>query len=306
MADISPTEYIWKNGEFLAWKDATTHVLTHSLHYGDAVFEGARCYELSAGGSAVFRLYDHMKRLKRSCHMMMLELPYSPEELCEATLELIRKNQLKSCYIRPIVYRGYGTMGINPAGCPVDVVIAVWPWDSYLGNEALEKGIHVGISSWRQRALNAFPPAIKASGNYLNSTFAKLEALQNGYAEAIMLNEAGLVAEGTGENVFVVKDGILMTPSLSDGVLEGITRDTIIKLARDLGHSCVERSLSRSDLYVADEMFLTGSAAELTPVASVDRRALPVRGPITTQIQEAYFALVHGELERYEAWLDRI
>lgn len=306
MADISPTEYIWKNGEFIAWHEATTHVLTHSLHYGDAVFEGARLYELSSGGSAVFRLRDHMKRLERSCHMIMTELPYSVEELQQATLELIRKNKLKSCYIRPIVYRGYGTMGINPAGCPIDVVIAVWPWDSYLGQEALEKGIHVGISSWRQRGLNAFPPAIKASGNYLNSGLAKVDALRNGYAEAIMLNEAGLVSEGTGENVFIVKEGVLMTPPLSDGVLEGITRHTVMKLAADFGLSCKEQSLSRSDLYTADEMFLTGSAAELTPVASVDGRELAVRGPLTRQIQEAYFALVHGELQGYDTWLDKI
>ncbi len=306
MAGVQAVDYIWKNGEFVAWNEATTHVLTHSLHYGDAVFEGARCYQLSDGGSAVYRLKDHMARLERSCKMMMMELPFTQEELCEATLELIRKNGLKSCYVRPLVYRGYGSMGVDPTDCPIDVIIAVWPWDAYLGQEALEKGIKLGISSWRQRGLNSFPPAIKSSGNYLNSGLAKMEALRNGYAEAIMLNEAGLVAEGTGENVFVVRDGVLMTPPVSDGILEGITRETVLTLADDLGLDYVECSLARTDLYIADEMFLTGSAAELTPVSSVDGREIPCRGPITKQIQEAYFALVHGENPEYEAWLDRV
>lgn len=306
MADITPVAYIWKNGEFLPWEEATTHVLTHSLHYGDAVFEGARCYELADGGSGVFRLKCHMERLVRSSSMIMIDIPYSVDELCEATLELIRRNGLKSCYVRPLVYRGYGVMGVNPAGCPIDVVIAVWPWDAYLGQEALERGIHVAISSWRQRALNAFPPAIKSSGNYLNSGLAKIESVQNGYAEALMLNEAGHVCEGTGENIFVIRDGVLMTPPTSDGILEGITRESIIKIAHDLDIPVVERSIARTDLYVADEVFLTGSAAELTPVASVDKRPIPVMGPITKKLQTAYFDVVHGKNDTYKDWIARL
>lgn len=306
MADITPVEFIWKNGEFLKWEDATTHVLTHSLHYGDALFEGARCYELADGGSAVFRLRDHMERLKRSCNMIMVELPYTVDELCEATLELIKKNKLKSCYVRPLVYRGYGVMGVNPLGCQIDVAIAVWPWDAYLGEEALAKGIDIAVSSWRQRAVNAFPPAIKASGNYLNSGLAKIESVQNGYAEAVMLNEAGFVCEGTGENIFVIRDGVLMTPPTADGLLEGITRESVMTLAKDMGIPVVERSLVRTDLYIADEVFLTGSAAELTPVASVDNRKIPVPGELTMKLQKEYFKLVRGENPKYADWIDRV
>lgn len=306
MAGLEAVDYIWKNGEFVEWEKATTHVLTHSLHYGSAVFEGMRCYELTDGGSAVFRLRDHMERLKRSSEMLMMELPYTVDELIEATLELIRKNNLKACYVRPIVYHGYGVMGVHPAGCPVDVVIAVWPWGTYLGEEALAKGIDVAVSSWRQRAANAFPPAIKSSGNYLNSGLAKQEAVANGYGEAIMLNEAGFVCEGTGENIFVVRDGVLSTPPTSDGLLEGITRDSIMKIARDLDIPVVERSMVRTDLYIADEVFLTGSAAELTPIASVDGRKVPVPGEITMKLQKAFFEIVRGENDAYASWLNRL
>ena len=236
MADITEVEYIWKNGEIVPWAEATTHILSHSLHYGSGVFEGIRCYQNpETKKSYVFRLRDHMERLHRSCKIALIDLPYSVDELCEATVELIRKNNLPSCYIRPIVYRGYGVMGVDPTGAPTDVAIAAWPWDSYLGADALENGVAVGVSSWRQRSNNAIPPAVKATASYMNSILAKLEAKQHGYAEAIMLNEAGLVCEGTGENLFVVRDGVLSTPPLSDGLLEGITRDTVLCLADDSG-----------------------------------------------------------------------
>ena len=234
MADITEVDYIWKNGEMLPWAEVTTHVLSHSLHYGSGVFEGIRCYKNADDGkSYVFRLRDHMERLHRSCKIAMIDLPYSVDELCDATVELIAKNNLPSCYIRPIVYRGYGVMGVDPTGAPVDVAIAVWPWDAYLGADALENGVSVGVSSWRQRSNNAIPPAVKATASYMNSILAKLEAKQHGYAEAIMLNENGLVCEGTGENLFIVRDGVLSTPPLSDGLLEGITRDTVLCLADD-------------------------------------------------------------------------
>lgn len=307
MADLTKVDYIWKNGAMIAWDEATTHVLSHSLHYGSAVFEGIRCYQdPESEKSYVFRLEDHMTRLSRSCKIVCIDLPYSVEELCEATLEVIRKNNLKSCYIRPLVYRGYGTMGVDPTGAPVDVVIAVWPWDSYLGADALEKGVAVGVSSWRQRSNNALPPAVKSTASYMNSILAKLEAKEHGYVEAIMLNEAGLVCEGTGENLFIVRDEVLFTPPLSDGVLEGITRDSILCLAYDIDIPVSEASLTRSDLYVADEVFMTGSAAELTPIGSVDGRAVGKPGEITRLLQDRYFKTAYGQLEEYRDWLAEV
>lgn len=228
-------DYIWKNGEMIPWADATTHILSHSLHYGSAVFEGIRCYKSEDGESGhVFRLHDHMDRLIRSCHIAMIPIDYTAEDLVQATIDLLHKNNLKSCYIRPIVYRGYGQMGVDPTNAPVDVAIAAWPWDAYLGADALENGIAAGISTWRQRSINAIPPAMKSSASYMNSLLAKMEAVQNGYGEAILLNEQGYVCEGSGENLFVVRDGILSTPPTSDGLLEGITRDTVLWLANDL------------------------------------------------------------------------
>lgn len=307
MADITEVEYIWKNGELIPWENATTHVLSHSLHYGSGVFEGIRCYQNPVTKkSYVFRLQDHMARLHRSCKIACIDLPYSTEELCEATLELIRANKLEKCYIRPLVYRGYGVMGVDPTGAPVDVVIACWPWDSYLGADALENGVAVGVSSWRQRSNNAIPPAVKATASYMNSILAKLEAKEHGYAEAIMLNEAGFVCEGTGENLFIVRDGILSTPPLSDGLLEGITRDTVLRLADDLEIPAIEESLVRSDLYIADEVFMTGSAAELTPIGSVDGRIVGKPGEVTRLLQERFFDVVYGNIEEYEDWLAEI
>lgn len=302
MAQVKAVDYIWKNGELVKWEDATTHVLTHSLHYGSAVFEGLRCYE-AEGGSAVFRLEDHMARLHRSAKCFQMEIPYTVEELCEGTLETIRKNNLPACYIRPIAYRGYGHMGVDPTDAPVDVAIACWPWPAYLGPEALANGIDVCISSWRQRSANAIPPAVKAAGSYANSALAHMEAAQNGFAEAILLNEQGHVCEGSGENLFIVRDGILSTPPLSDGLLEGITRDSVMQLAVDMDLDVIEESLVRSDLYLADEVFFTGSAAEVTPIGSVDRRRIGKPGEVTKKLQKAYFDAVSGKLEDYKDWL---
>jgi branched-chain amino acid aminotransferase len=305
MANIKEGKYIWKNGEFVAWADATTHVLSHALHYGTAVFEGIRCYK-TEDGSAVFRLREHMERFVRSARIIMMELSYSAEELAEATLETIRRNELESCYIRPIAYRGYGALGVNPSAAPIDLAIAVWPWDAYLGAAALEQGIAVGISSWRQRGANAIPGAVKSSASYLNSGLANMEAIAHGYGEAILLNETGHVAEGSGENIFVVREGIISTPPLSDGILEGLTRNSIIQMAHDFGYTVLERSLVRTDLYVADEVFFTGTAAELTPINSVDGRAIGAPGPVTRRLQEKFFDVVSGRAPEYRQWLDRV
>ena len=312
MAALTEVEFIWKNGEFIPWAEATTHVLSHSLHYGSGVFEGIRCYENpETHKSYVFRLQDHMDRLIRSCKIACIDIAYTAEELADATVELIKKNGLTKCYIRPIVYRGYGSMGVDPTGAPIDVVIAVWPWDAYLGPEALEKGIAVGVSSWRQRSINAIPPAVKSTASYMNSLLAKLEAKSHGYAEAVMLNENGLVCEGTGENLFTVRNGVLSTPPLSDGLLEGITRDSILTIATDMFEAeeldvyPVEESLTRTDLYIADEVFLCGSAAELTPVASVDDRQIGEgkAGEVTRALQQRFFDVVYGNVEDYADWL---
>jgi branched-chain amino acid aminotransferase len=305
MAGLEKVEKIWMDGALVDWDDAKVHVLTHTLHYGSGVFEGIRCYA-TPDGPAVFRLTEHMERLERSAKMMRMELPYSVEELVDATKETIRANNLPACYIRPLVYRGYGVMGVDPLPAPVNVSIAVWPWDSYLGDDALKNGVDAGVSSWRQRSNNASPPQIKSTGNYINSGFAKMEANDHGYAEGILLNEAGFVCEGTGENIFVVRDEVIMTPPVSDGVLEGITRDTVIALAQDLDLDVIEVSLSRTDLYVADEVFFTGSAAEVVPVRSVDHRTVGKPGPITLALQEAYFNTVRGKDPEYDYWLERV
>jgi branched-chain amino acid aminotransferase len=302
---LPEVDYIWMNGELVAWADAKVHVLTHALHYGSGVFEGIRCYNTSAG-PAVFRLTEHMQRLQRSGHMIRMETPYATEALVEATKQIIRENKLQECYIRPVVYRGYGAMGLDPMPCPVDVIIAVWPWDTYLGEEALAQGMDVGISSWRQRGNNSTPPQIKATGNYLNSSLARVEANDHGYAEAIMLNEGGHVCEGTGENIFMVKDEVIVTPPVSDGILEGITRDTIITMAIDMDMPVMEASIVRTDLYSADEVFMTGSAAEVVPVRSVDHRVIGDPGPITKLLQEKYFRVVRGEEPEYDGWLERV
>jgi branched-chain amino acid aminotransferase len=300
---IDKTEKIWMDGQLVDWDDATVHVLTHTLHYGSGVFEGIRAYPTS-GGAAVFRLTDHMRRLHDSAALLHMELPYSVEELVEATKETIRANRLDSCYIRPIAFLGYGEMGLNPLPCTVNVSIAAWPWGTYLGDEALKRGVRMKISTWRRMDPNINPVAAKGTGIYINSSLAKVEALHGGYDEAILLNTSGTVAEATGENVFVVKNGVLLTPPLSSGALEGITRDSVMTIARDLGYEVREQTLLRTDLYLADEAFLSGTAAEVVPIREVDDREIGDPGEVTRKIQETYFAAVHGEVEKYADWLE--
>jgi branched-chain amino acid aminotransferase len=302
---LPKVDTIWMDGMLVDWDAAQVHVLTHALHYGSGVFEGIRCYE-TPDGPAVFRLVEHMERFDRSARMLLMDLDYSVNETVEAVKETIRANRLKSCYIRPIAFRGYGVMGLDPLPAPINVVIAAWPWDTYLGEEALSHGVAVGVSSWRQRGINSTPPAIKATGQYINSSLARVEANRHGYAEAVMLNEEGKVCEGTGENLFVVRKGVIHTPPVSDGILEGITRDSIMTIARDKGIEVRETSLVRTDLYTCDEMFMTGSAAEVVPVHSVDGREIGDPGPITLDLQESFFRVVKGEDATYEAWLDRV
>ncbi|HXF56773.1 MAG TPA: branched-chain amino acid transaminase [Actinomycetota bacterium] len=301
---IQPVAKIWMDGQLVPWEEAKVHVLTHALHYGSGVFEGIRAYETKRG-PAVFRLPDHIRRLFRSAHVYHMELPYTVEELVEATKLVVRANGLRSCYIRPIAFRGYGEMGLNPLPAPVNVSIACWPWGAYLGEESLEVGVRAKVSSWKRVEHNMLPPGAKATGLYISSGLAKVEALKAGYEEAIMLNVAGHVTDGPGENLFIVKDGVVITPPLSAGCLDGITRDSVITIARDLGYQVVERDLSRFDLYTADEAFYTGTAAEVAPIREVDDRALGAggRGPVTKELQETFFAAARGEIPRYEHWL---
>jgi len=305
MAELPKVDKIWMDGALVDWDKAQVHVLTHALHYGSGVFEGIRCYETN-DGPAVFRLREHMERFERSAKMLFMDLGYTVDEMMEAVAEAIRVNKLPACYIRPLAFRGYGAMGVDPLPAPVQVTIACWPWESYMGEDALREGVDVGVSSWRQRGINSMPPAIKATGNYLNSSFARIEANQHGYAEAVLLNEDGKVCEGTGENLFIVRNGVISTPPVSDGLLEGITRDSIMQIAVDLDYDVIEESLVRTDLYTCDEMFMTGSAAEVVPVRSVDHRTIGPAGPITLDLQQAFFRVVHGEEPGYEDWLARV
>jgi branched-chain amino acid aminotransferase len=289
------------DGKLVEWEKATVHVLTHSLHYGSGVFEGIRAYETKKG-PAVFRLTDHIERLFRSAKIHLIEIPFTPEALVEATKQTIKANELSACYIRPLVYRGYGEMGLNPLAVPVNVSIVTWAWGAYLGEESLTGGVRMTISSWRRNDSNAIPPAAKATGQYLNSSLAKIEAIKSGYDEAIMLNSQGYVSDASGENLFVIRDGVLITPPLSAGALGGITRDSVIEIAGDLGIACAEKNLVRSDLYTADEAFLSGTAAEVVPIRSIDERELGDPGPVTKKIQEVFFACVKGEVEKYSGW----
>jgi len=300
---IEETEFIWMDGTLVPWKDATVHVLTHSLHYGSGVFEGIRAYP-TARGAAVFRLTDHMRRLHQSASLLHVDLPFSVAELVEATKETIRANHLDSCYIRPIAFLGYGEMGLNPLPCEVNVSIAVWPWGSYLGDEGVQHGVRMKISTWRRMDPNINPVAAKGTGIYINSSLAKVEALKGGYDEAILLNTSGSVAEATGENVFIVKNGVLITPPLHAGALEGITRDSVMVIARDMGYEVREHELLRTDLYTADEAFLCGTAAEVVPIREVDDHEIGEPGEATRKIQETYFATVRGQVEKYADWLE--
>jgi branched-chain amino acid aminotransferase len=291
------------NGSLVNWDDAKVHVLTHTLHYGTGVFEGIRAYE-TANGPAVFRLTDHMKRLHNSAKIMGMELPYSVEELVEATKQTVKSTGLPSCYIRPIAYYGYGEMGLNTLPCKVDVAIACWPWGAYLGDDAVQKGVRMKISSWTRHDHNTMPPAAKTVGNYVNSSLAKVEALKAGYDEAIMLSPSGLVAECTGENIFCVRNGIILTPPLSAGALEGITQSSVTTIARDLGFDIRVDNIARSDLYIADEIFVCGTAAEVGSVNSVDERKIPCPGPMTTAIAATYAKAVRGQDDRYKQWCE--
>ena len=297
-------EKIWYNGEFVNWDDAKIHVLSHVVHYGTSFFEGARCYK-TLKGSACFRIRDHMRRLVESMKIYRTESPYTIDELVEATLETIRVNNLESCYIRPIIFRGYGELGVNPQHCPLDSVIAVWGWGAYLGVEALEKGVDVCVSSWNRLAPNTLPNQAKVGANYMNSQLIKLEALENGYDEGIGLDTSGMVSEGSGENIFLVRDGVMYTPAVGGSILRGITRDSIIRLARDMNIPVIEQPIPREMLYIADEVFFTGTAAEVTPVSSVDRVKIGtgVRGPVTGKLQKEFFGIVSGEIEDRHGWL---
>jgi branched-chain amino acid aminotransferase len=304
---ITKTDKIWMNGELVDWDDATIHVLTHTLHYGCGVFEGIRAYPTEAG-PAVFRLTDHIARLLDSAKIFMMDVPYSLDELVDATRRTVAVNGLDECYVRPLVYLGYGEMGLNPLPCRVDVSIAVWPWGAYLGAEGMAAGVRVKISSWQRHDPNAMPPAAKGTGMYINSSMAKIEAVKAGYDEAILLSPQGYVSECTGENLFVVRHGRIITPPTSAGALEGITQHTVMTLARDLGMTVEVGNLLRSDLYVADEAFLTGTAAEVVPVQSVDDR--PVGdgrpGPVTRALQESYAAAVRGRLDAHKDWNEHV
>ncbi len=304
---MQPADLIWMNGEFVPWDEAKVHVLTHGLHYGTGVFEGIRCYD-SETGPAVFRHQDHLDRLVRSAELYYMPVPYDREQLRQATLELIGRNGLRECYIRPLVFRGYGTMGLFPLDAEVDVAIAVWEWGAYLGEEGKRDGIRAKVSSWRRISPDSLIPHAKASGQYLNSVLAKIESHKAGYDEAILLDDHGHVCEGSGENIYVVQDGVIATPPQTASILDGITRKAVLQIARDLGVEVVERDLARSELYLADEVFFSGTAAELVPVREVDDHAVGTGRPgeVTRAVQQAYEDALRGRTERYREWLDPV
>jgi branched-chain amino acid aminotransferase len=301
---ITQVDKIWMNGQLVDWADAKVHVLSHALHYGSGVFEGIRAYA-TARGPAVWHLEAHLDRMYASGAIYHMEIPYPKAELVQATKDLIRANGLEACYIRPLAFRGYGEMGVNPLAAPVDVTIAVWPWGAYLGEDALEQGVRVKVSSWKRHDQNSLPSAAKATGGYLGSILAKVESVNAGYDEAIMLNDEGYIAEGSGENIFAVTNGTIVTPPTGVGCLAGVTRSSVMTIARDLGYAVVERNLVRTDLYLADEVFFTGTAAEITPIREVDDRRVGAghRGPVTKELQEAFFAATKGDTPAYAAWL---
>jgi branched-chain amino acid aminotransferase len=298
---------VWMNGRLVDFADAKIHAFSHVFHYGSAMFEGMRVYK-TRGGTAAFRLDDHVERLYQSCKVYRMEIPYTQAQFKDAIFDTIRANGFDACYIRPLIYRGLGALGVNPFKSPVDVIVAVWKWGQYLGEDAVTNGVDVCVSSWNRMAPNTFPAMAKATGNYLNSMLIKMEALVNGYTEGIALDSAGRLSEGSGENLFLVYRGRILTPPLAGTILPGITRDTVITLARDAGYIVVEQQIARETLYIADEVFLTGTAAEITPVRSVDR--IPVgtgaRGPVTERLQKEFFALLDGEAEDRYGWLTPI
>ena len=297
------TSKIWMNGELVDWADATVHVGTHGLHYGSGVFEGIRAYE-TGSGSAIFRLGEHLDRLKNSAKLLYMDLPYSVEDLRAACWDLVGANGLPECYLRPIAYFGYGELGVSTRGNPVEVAIMSWPWGAYLGEEGMRNGIRAKVSSWQRIGPNVIPHVAKATGVYINSMLAVADAQRSGYDEAILLTHDGYVADGSGENIFVVRDGVIYTPDLSASILPGITRDTVIQIAQDLGHRVVEKQLIRTDLYLADEVFMCGTAAEVTPIREIDDHLVGRPGPVTLEIQQAYLDTVHGRSDRWAHWLE--
>ena len=301
---METTEFIWFDGKMVPWQDAKVHVLTHALHYGDSVFEGIRAYDCGDKGSSVFRLKEHSQRLVNSAKILRMNIPYTAEQIYDATIETLRANKLKAAYVRPLVFVGYGEMGVNPGHNPVNMIIAAWPWGAYLGAEALEKGIRIRTSSFTRFQPNTLMSKAKAAGNYVNSILAKIEAVEDGYDEAVMLDPQGLVSEATGENIFVVRDGKIKTPQLTN-TLGGITRASIIELARDLGYQVEEYPLSRDEIYIADEAFYCGTAAEITPIREMDHRTIGAghAGPVTKHLQQEFFKVVRGENPKYQNWL---
>ncbi|XGI83555.1 branched-chain amino acid transaminase [Halorutilales archaeon Cl-col2-1] len=296
---------IWMDGDLKDWEDAQIHVLSHVVHYGSGVFEGIRCYD-TVRGPAVFRHRDHYERFHNSADALGIDLDYSVEELVDATHEVIEENGLESCYIRPVAFYGYNSLGVDPSDCPVRTAIAAWPWGAYLGEDAIKNGVEVQVSSWRRYHSSQMPTTAKINGGYVNSLLSKTEALERGYEESIMLNKEGDVAEGSGENLFMVDDGTIYTPGLGSSVLNGITRRSVVQIANDLGYEVVEKSISRGELYNADELFFTGTAAEVTPIRKVDDVVVGegTRGSITEEIQSTFFDVVEGERPEYDAWLD--
>jgi len=301
---IKKSEFIWFDGHFVPWDEARIHVLSHVLHYGSSIFEGLRCYETSRG-PAVFCLTQHVRRMFRSCKIYRMKVPYSADQVCQAILDTVAKNDLPSCYIRPLVFRGYEQLGVEPRACPVQVIVAAWEWGTYLGAEALEQGVDVGVSSWRRIAPDTIPAMAKSGGQYINSQLIRMEAAEHGYAEGIALDIYGYVSEGSGENLFIVQDGVLCTPPLSSSILGGITRSCVMALARDLGYETRETLIPREQLYIADEIFFVGTAAEITPIRSVDHIVIGSgrRGPITAKLQSAFFKIVSGEVPDRHRWL---
>ena len=301
---VDKVDFIWMNGVMVPWDDAKIHVLSHVIHYGSALFEGIRCYA-TPEGPAVFRLPEHIKRLHNSCKIYRMTVPYPVEEFAQACLETIRANKLTECYVRPVVYRGYGSMGVNPLNSPIETFIAVWRWGKYLGDDALTNGVDVMVSSWNRMAPNTFPSMAKSASNYMNSQLIKLEAITNGYVEGIALDQSGRVCEGSGENIFVVMDGEIWTPPLGACILPGITRESVLQIAQDLGFVVKEQPILREMLYIADEVFFTGTASEITPIRSIDRIEVGngKRGRITEVLQREFFGLFRGEREDKHGWL---
>jgi len=304
---MTPTEYIWMNGKFVKWNEANIHICSHVIHYGSSVFEGMRIYK-NPTGPAAFRLNDHSKRLHNSAKIYRMEIPYSEEEINQACLDIVGINNMEACYVRPVVYRGYNSLGVDPTPCPVDVAIAVWPWGQYLGPEALEEGVSVCVSSWRRLAPDTMPAMAKAGANYMNSQLIKMEANSHGYVEGISLDVWGNVSEGSAENIFLVRKGVLITPTFGASILPGITRSSVIRIAKDMGIKVIEQNVPREALYLADEVFFTGSAAEISPISSIDNIKVGCgkRGPITEKLQNAYFNIVNGKSEDKFNWLTPI